>query len=154
MTHLALVDRDFGEADYEMLLRLDELDGAEKRKASSRSHSKLLENLPCRRLSKNEARSEDVCVICLENMRAQQHVVALPCKHEYHKPCILKWLKTADAPTCPQCKAPALLPADSGSGSTQGVARTSCSPARVGECESGADTTEPGAEHGEEWWHT
>ena len=41
-------------------------------------------------------------------MRAQQQVIRLGCRHEYHKACILKWLKSAETPTCPQCKAPAL----------------------------------------------
>ena len=107
------MNRDFGEADYEMLLQLDEHEDVEKKKAM-RANAKLLDALPTRRVTKAEAKakeaegSEGVCVICLESVRAQQQVLTLRCKHEYHKSCILKWLKSCDTPTCPQCKAPVL----------------------------------------------
>ena len=108
--HLELMDRDFGEADYEMLLRLDERNDSQK-KEKLRANCKALDQLPSRRLSKSEARSECACAICLETMRANQLVITLPCKHEYHKPCILKWLKSCEAPSCPTCKAPVLAAA-------------------------------------------
>ena len=53
--------------------------------------------------------ARQVCAICLENMRAQQMVLTLPCKHEYHKQCIVRWLKNSEGPSCPTCKAPALV---------------------------------------------
>ena len=34
-------------------------------------------------------------------------------RSDYHKACILKWLKSNEVPSCPQCKAPALAGADS-----------------------------------------
>ena len=87
LAHLSLLDRDFGEADYEMLLRLDEADDSEKRKART-ANAKLIDALPTRRFSKAEAKAkdEDNCAICLEAIRAQQSVMTLRCKHEYHKP--------------------------------------------------------------------
>ena len=111
MAHLALLDRDFNEADYEMLLQLDEdKDGPEKKRAL-KQNGKLLDALPSKRLSKGEAsRGEQTCAICLEAMRAGQTVLTLRCKHDYHRSCILKWLKSCEAPTCPCCKAPALAP--------------------------------------------
>ena len=113
MAHLALLDRDFNEADYEMLLQLDEVDDPEKRRAL-KQNGKLLDQLPSKRLSKGEAnKGEQTCAICLEAMRAGQTVLALRCKHEYHRACILKWLKSCEAPTCPCCKAPALGDSDS-----------------------------------------
>ena len=54
------------------------------------------------------AAGEGTCAICLEAMRANQTVMALRCKHEYHRQCITKWLKSCETPSCPQCKAPAL----------------------------------------------
>lgn len=127
------MDRDFGEADYEMLLQLDEVDEREK-KAALRANAKRLDALPTRRLSKAELKDkgeEAVCAICLETLRAQQQVMTLSCRHEYHKPCILKWLKSCETPTCPQCKAPALERGGHPS------------PAR-----------QPSPEEQPEWWHT
>jgi len=111
LAQLSLMDRDFGEADYEMLLKLDEVDDREK-KAALRANAKRLDALPARRLSKAELREngEDaVCAICLESVREKQLVITLQCKHDYHKSCILKWLKSCETPSCPQCKAPALV---------------------------------------------
>ncbi len=110
---LSMMDRDFGEADYEMLLRLDEASGRERKKARS-ANGKLLDALPSHRVSKSvaEANPDHVCVICLENIRAQQVAMRLRCGHEYHRPCVLRWLKSCDTPSCPQCKAPALGAAD------------------------------------------
>ena len=115
MAHLALLDRDFGEADYEMLLQLDEVDDHEK-KRTLRANSKALDALPFRKVSKAEAKGSDgVCVICLEKFadaRSAQSVCTLRCKHEYHRSCIMKWLKSCETPTCPTCKAPVLGGAD------------------------------------------
>ena len=129
MAHLAFLDRDFNEADYEMLLQLDEVDGEEK-KRNLKHNGKRLDALPSKRLSKGEANKvqEQVCAICLETMRAGQTVLSLRCKHDYHRACILKWLKSCEAPTCPCCKAPALREGDS-------------PPAREGSPE-------------QQWWHT
>ena len=80
-----------------------------KRKETLRANAKRIDLLPTRRLTRADGRSECVCAICLETMRAQQVVLTLPCKHEYHKQCILKWLKNNEVPSCPTCKAPALL---------------------------------------------
>jgi len=135
--HLEFMDRDFNEGDYEMLLRLDEKSGAEKQKQVL-ANAKLLDQLPSRRYSKSEAKGEATCAICLESLRANQLVLPLPCKHEYHKACILKWLKSSDAPSCPVCKAPVTTPrgpfaAPDGSGR-------------------GGSPEDPDEE--EEWWHT
>jgi len=107
LAHLSFLDRDFGEADYEMLLQLDDVHGPEKKKAR-KANAKQLEQLPSRRLSRADCREEHACVICLETQREKQVVLTLPCKHEYHKSCVLKWLKSCEVPMCPTCKAPVL----------------------------------------------
>lgn len=127
MAHLALLDRDFNEADYEMLLQLDEVENPDKKRVL-REKGKLLDALPSKRLSKGEAKGDQTCAICLEALRAGQTVLTLRCKHDYHRSCILKWLKSCETPACPCCKAPALGEADS-------------PPAR-----------ESSPEH--QWWHT
>jgi hypothetical protein len=112
LAHLSFLDRDFGEQDYEMLLQLDEADGQEKKRHALKANAKAIESLPYKRVSKAEAKEEGTCAICLDAMRANQTVMALRCKHEYHRQCITKWLKSCETPTCPQCKAPALEGAD------------------------------------------
>uniref|UniRef100_A0A6T8BWT1 RING-type domain-containing protein n=1 Tax=Prymnesium polylepis TaxID=72548 RepID=A0A6T8BWT1_9EUKA len=128
------MNRDFGEADYEMLLQLDEESGREK-KSKLRENSKRIDQLPSHRATKSElaSKEEPTCAICLENIRAQQNVTTLPCKHEYHRQCIAKWLKMAEAASCPQCKAPALDVQLQGGGAS---------------AEAGAVTT------ADSWWHT
>mmetsp|Transcript_4169 Transcript_4169/g.9016 ORF Transcript_4169/g.9016 Transcript_4169/m.9016 type:complete len:388 (+) Transcript_4169:586-1749(+) len=106
LAHLSLMNRDFGEADYEMLLQLDEAAGPDKR--ALQANARLIEQLPTRKLTRAEGRAEQSCVICLENMRSQQTALKLPCKHDFHKSCIVKWLKSHVSPTCPICKAAAL----------------------------------------------
>ena len=39
---------------------------------------------------------DDVCAICLEALKPKQSVLDLSCKHDFHKGCILKWLKTSE----------------------------------------------------------
>ena len=70
------------------------------------------------------------CAICLEPLKANQTVLELRCKHEYHRACILKWLKSSENPTCPCCKQPALPSASDAE-----------SPQREGSPE-------------QQWWHT
>ena len=84
--------------------------GGAKKKRTARANAKVIEQLAVRKLTRAEAREDNNCAVCLEPLRAQQAVLTLPCKHEYHKTCIIKWLKQSDAPTCPVCKAPALPP--------------------------------------------
>lgn len=147
--HLEFMDRDFGEADYEMLLRLDEdrgrEEGREKKKRRAGNNT-MLDQLPCRRASKSDAKSDATCAICLEDFRANQSVTTLPCKHEYHKSCILKWLKSCDAPSCPTCKAPVL-----GTPSPEHCPGVSSS---TGGVVSSTDDAAAEDEGKEQWWHT
>ena len=86
MAHLALLDRDFNEADYEMLLQLDEPDMHDpEKKRALKEQGKLLDALPSKRLSKGEASKggEQTCAICLEQLRAGQTILTLRCKHDY-----------------------------------------------------------------------
>src|SRR3990170_1670334 len=42
------------------------------------------------------------CIICLEPLVSTQPLIALGCKHKFHKDCIMKWLKQSQI--CPLCK--------------------------------------------------
>jgi len=57
LAQLSLFDRDFGEADYELLLQLDAVDAPE-RKRLKQINKKLIDNLPTRRMSKAEVCGE------------------------------------------------------------------------------------------------
>jgi len=120
LAELSMMDRDFGAEDYDMLLRLDE-DNGRKKKSRLRENSKLIDQLPSHRVTKSElaSKEEPTCAICLEAIRPQQSVTTLPCKHEYHRQCISKWLKSTEAASCPQCKAPALEPRGAGDESAE-----------------------------------
>jgi len=165
LAHLSLMDRDFGEADYEMLLQLDEGNRKERKTSKMRSNSKLIDQLPSHKASKAEAKGEHVCTICLENIRAQQVVVTLPCKHEYHRQCISKWLKSTEAATCPCCKAPALsgkaspeqeaiTTATTTDAPTTDATDTATTTDTATATETGAAESAAAADPAEQWWHT
>ena len=42
------------------------------------------------------------CMICLEEFKSKEKVVALPCLHLFHKKCIKKWMERKKE--CPVCK--------------------------------------------------
>lgn len=57
-------------------------------------------HLPTRKV---QAEEEESCCICLANYGVGDVVMALPCKHEFHKECIEPWLTRRNR-TCPLCK--------------------------------------------------
>merc|ERR1719242_1006859 len=42
------------------------------------------------------------CAVCKDSFVAQEKVIELPCKHLYHKECIMPWLEMHN--TCPVCR--------------------------------------------------
>lgn len=46
--------------------------------------------------------SEGQCPICLKDMEQDDIVNELPCRHQFHKDCILPWLKKTSS--CPSCR--------------------------------------------------
>eukprot|EP00887_Chlorella_sp_A99_P006217 scaffold3.g6217.t1 len=98
---LLFSDRDFGEADYELLLRLDEK--VESKKGASRAAVEALATfrLPAGGGAACEA---DACCICLEEPRPGDKLCRLPCHHTFHAACIQRWLLTKAV--CPVCQRP------------------------------------------------
>jgi len=80
---LSIMDRDFNENDYEMLLKLDE--GNESRRGASPSQ---IASLPIQFASEI-----DECCICLSSINEGSQIRKLNCSHIYHVECIDKWLK-------------------------------------------------------------
>ena len=45
---------------------------------------------------------EDKCAICIQKFKGVDIIKEFPCKHIFHKTCILKWIKRSNI--CPLCK--------------------------------------------------
>lgn len=96
--HLLFSDADFGEDDYEMLLKLDE--GVENRRGASKDAIKQLQT---ERVPRGVgAPSYGDCVVCLDGIGGGQTVRRLECGHAFHKGCIDKWLRQKAC--CPICQ--------------------------------------------------
>ena len=83
LAQLSLFDRDFGEADYELLLQLDAVDAPE-RKRLKQINKKLIDNLPTRRMSKAEVcgDKEQNKTSCVERKRElSPHLVFMVSSH-------------------------------------------------------------------------
>jgi len=55
------------------------------------------------------ADAEETCVICIENFARGDTITHLPCKHIFHKKCIIPWLSEQQR-VCPICKRDPLEP--------------------------------------------
>ncbi|KAJ7651662.1 hypothetical protein DFH06DRAFT_1207719 [Mycena polygramma] len=68
----------------------------------------IIENLPREVLETGSLTLEKDCAVCKDQFKLdtedpdEQVVVTLPCKHPFHEPCILPWLKSSG--TCPVCR--------------------------------------------------
>jgi len=80
---LGMIDRDFNDADYDMLLKLD--DQVENVKGAK---SNRINSLPVSIAMQNEP-----CCICLVEIEKSQQMKTLPCLHHFHIECIDKWLQ-------------------------------------------------------------
>ncbi|KAE8692480.1 RING/U-box domain-containing protein [Hibiscus syriacus] len=96
---------DIDNMSYEELLALGERIGSVNTGLSVDSISKCLtETIYC---SSDQIQDESCCVICLEEYKDMDEVGSLKtCGHDYHVPCIKKWLSMKNA--CPICKGAAV----------------------------------------------
>ncbi|KAF8167358.1 hypothetical protein B0H34DRAFT_739978 [Crassisporium funariophilum] len=68
----------------------------------------IIAKLPREVLMEGSATLEQDCAVCKEQFKLEtddpdeQVVITLPCKHPFHEPCILPWLKSSG--TCPVCR--------------------------------------------------
>ncbi|GMH45727.1 hypothetical protein BSKO_13690 [Bryopsis sp. KO-2023] len=114
---LTLLNREFNESDYEMLLGLDE-----QREASNPPLPQaLLDTIPCNKYKlpsgdKNLAKEDEAsvkradgscpetCSVCLESLIDGDDVRTLPCLHKFHDSCIVPWLRQKGmTSSCPIC---------------------------------------------------
>ncbi|KAJ8475029.1 hypothetical protein ONZ45_g15747 [Pleurotus djamor] len=67
-----------------------------------------IQELPKEVLEEGSPTLEKDCAVCKDQFQlgtedpAEQVVVTLPCKHPFHEPCIVPWLKSSG--TCPVCR--------------------------------------------------
>ncbi|KZT08680.1 uncharacterized protein LAESUDRAFT_723587 [Laetiporus sulphureus 93-53] len=68
----------------------------------------IMKNLPREILEEGSPLLEKDCAVCKEQFQLgtedpdEQIIVTLPCKHPFHEPCIMPWLKSSG--TCPVCR--------------------------------------------------
>ncbi|KAL8100009.1 hypothetical protein AgCh_032318 [Apium graveolens] len=89
-----LLQRDFNENDYEMLLALDENNHQHCGASEAR-----INGLP---ESMVQTDNLEACSVCLETPSIGDTMRHLPCLHRFHKDCIDEWLRRRSS--CPICK--------------------------------------------------
>ena len=61
-----------------------------------------LDEFQYKHVKKYSTIKEDKCAICLQKYKGVDIIKEFPCKHIFHKICILKWIKNSNK--CPLCK--------------------------------------------------
>eukprot|EP00927_Polykrikos_kofoidii_P068602 TRINITY_DN6394_c0_g1_i1.p1 TRINITY_DN6394_c0_g1~~TRINITY_DN6394_c0_g1_i1.p1 ORF type:complete len:397 (-),score=53.51 TRINITY_DN6394_c0_g1_i1:203-1393(-) len=100
-----LLSRDITPEDYDMLLRLDQV--VVKPTASTDD----IEALPSVAVEEFQGGH---CTVCISNFEDSDSVAVLPCKHQFHRECITRWLAECRK-TCPLCGEEAMPSASSAS---------------------------------------
>ncbi|XP_014277030.1 E3 ubiquitin-protein ligase RNF181 [Halyomorpha halys] len=88
LLHIARLFRDFG--------MFEEL--GEHLKLPPPTSRKIIETLPNSVINRRDAQ----CPVCLKQFDQEEEAKLLPCKHEFHSPCIIPWLEKTS--TCPLCR--------------------------------------------------
>ncbi|KAH6973351.1 hypothetical protein EDB80DRAFT_595851 [Ilyonectria destructans] len=70
---------------------------------SQKSSEDALRKLP-RKLAIFDHDAAKVCAICIDDMEAREKIIVLPCQHQFHEACGVRWL--AGRYTCPVCRKP------------------------------------------------
>ena len=61
-----------------------------------------LDEFQYKHVKKYSTIKEDKCAICLQKYKGVDIIKEFPCKHIFHKNCILKWIENSNI--CPLCK--------------------------------------------------
>eukprot|EP01103_Thecamoeba_quadrilineata_P011847 TRINITY_DN292_c0_g1_i2.p1 TRINITY_DN292_c0_g1~~TRINITY_DN292_c0_g1_i2.p1 ORF type:complete len:270 (+),score=75.55 TRINITY_DN292_c0_g1_i2:65-874(+) len=61
-----------------------------------------IDSLPTLSYDQELSTQEQRCSICFEDYQLEEEVLQLPCKHFYHRPCLVTWLQQHN--TCPVCR--------------------------------------------------
>jgi hypothetical protein len=101
-----LANRDFTHSDFDALLALDQHNIVPQSRVTP---AEVLAQLPTYPFQCRSGAAPIECPVCLELLKADEMVRALPCCHSFHIQCIDPWLATNH--TCPVCKHDLLPPA-------------------------------------------
>ena len=72
-----------------------------------RTNAEILAQVQQIEITSQQVSNEESCLICFEdNYTLGEKVYQLPCKHCYHRQCLISWLRQHN--TCPLCRAKAL----------------------------------------------
>lgn len=85
--------REIKPEDYELLCVLDET--SQQGDATPKDAVSRLGQIAA------HERVQEACVVCLQDFEWAEKISRLPCGHEFHSACILRWLDQRNA--CPQC---------------------------------------------------
>ncbi|XP_078005397.1 RING finger protein 24 isoform X2 [Phascolarctos cinereus] len=53
-----------------------------------------------------ELNLHEICAVCLEDFKPKDELGICPCKHAFHRKCLIKWLEVRKV--CPLCNMPVL----------------------------------------------
>ncbi|XP_052392350.1 RING finger protein 24-like [Carassius gibelio] len=53
-----------------------------------------------------ELNLHEICAVCLEEFKQKDELGICPCKHAFHRKCLIKWLEVRKV--CPLCNMPVL----------------------------------------------
>ncbi|CAF0824947.1 unnamed protein product [Didymodactylos carnosus] len=96
---------DFSSEDYETLLQLDEITGANKQKLNKNQINQISTDKFNKSSSSQSASSEEnTCSICYDNFEDGQTLHIYPCIHKFHQDCSSRWLSENNV--CPVCRLP------------------------------------------------
>ncbi|XP_075887712.1 RING finger protein 24 isoform X1 [Nelusetta ayraudi] len=85
-------------------LNLHELENLERTHADTVRKCKLhTERFQARNQTHNLL---DICAVCLEEFKQKDELGICPCKHAFHRKCLIKWLEVRKV--CPLCNMPVL----------------------------------------------
>ncbi|KAL3162508.1 hypothetical protein ABBQ32_010167 [Trebouxia sp. C0010 RCD-2024] len=110
---LGMMNRDFDESDYEMLLQLDQPRQGEASQQPAATEAQLA-SIPSFTVQKTKdasndigEKSQNVCSVCLDPFAERDQLSLLPCTHQFHTRCIRPWLQQSGIRSqCPLCKTP------------------------------------------------
>jgi len=115
---LMMLDRDFGNDDYEMLVSLDRvqevIDQRQRREREAGAIDAALSGIARgpfaggrRAAGAGGDKEAPSCVVCIEDLADGEEAATLPCMHQFHWACIKEWVETRGAEaSCPICKLP------------------------------------------------
>lgn len=71
-------------------------------RGSPPARKELVDALPVVKFSGDNISTSPDCSVCKDSFNLGEELIQLPCKHMFHRDCIMPWLQMRD--TCPTCR--------------------------------------------------